>query len=160
MRHDSIETAKIYDSKGKVLISKSGDGEHVEFSPYEIKSVMKDGVLTHNHPIGGCFSPHDINMLRRGKLTEIRAITAEGVYRMQKPLKWSKNIDSFDKMEKMYYDIDKEVSTDIMTKVVNGELSFFEADKLMQEAAVKELCDRYDIPFRFDAWDDIRGDMK
>lgn len=157
--YKTVETARLYDDSGKQLAKKDGDKASVTFTRAEIRS-MKGGVLTHNHPSGGCFSPNDINMLREGKLKEIRAVTTEGVFRLQQPEAWSTNIGSLDKVKRAYDEIDARASKYYFDKARSGEISYREAEKLGQEATVKELCDTYGIPFRFDAWDTIREEIR
>lgn len=153
------EEGILFDVEGKILFGRRGDKYHVEFPPEEVKK-MRDGVLTHNHPNGSCFSPEDINMLRRGKLSEVRATTSQGVYKLQKPKKWSKEISSLEKIEAVYYDIDSVVSPPIINRVQHGEITYAQADKLCQEAVLQEFSEKFGMNFGFDTWDDIRRDSK
>lgn len=153
-----VEVSRLYASDGRQLFKKSGDVSSVVFTAKEIRQ-MRSGVLTHNHPGGGCFSPNDINMLRYGKLREIRAVTSEGVYRMQAPASWSRKISSLEKIDQAYYEIDAAVSKEFFDKARAGEISYREADNLSQRAVVQTLCKKYNIPFEFDSWDDIREMM-
>lgn len=152
------ETARIYDTKGKLLLRKIGEEDFVQFTDVEIKQ-MRGSVLTHNHPGGGCFSPNDINMLRRGKLSELRAVTGAGVFRIQAPKTWPRDISNFNKIETEYYEIDGKISKKFYDRARNGEISYVEAELLGQRATVKEFCNRYGIPFRFDAWDEIKEEV-
>jgi hypothetical protein len=153
------ETARLYDGDGKRIFQKNGDSGSVSFTAAEVKQ-MHGGILTHNHPNGSCFSPEDINMLRLGKLTEVRAVTARGVYRLQKPEKWSRAISSLEKIDTVYYDIDNHVSPPIHAKAMRGEISFEQADLLCQEAVIREFGSRYGLSFGFDTWDEIKEEIK
>ncbi len=150
------ETGKIYNAQGICVLSKDGGQEAVSFSQAEIK-LMKGCTLTHNHPNSSCFSYEDINMLRIGKLTEIRATTKTGVYRLQPPKIWPKELGSLDKIISVYYDIDNQYSNQFFVQVINGEISFAEADILSQEMVVRKLCETYGFHFRFDSWNDLLG---
>ncbi len=145
------EEGILFSADGKVILQKSGDKDHVTFTTKEI-SKMHGGVLTHNHPDGSSFSFYDINMLRHGGLAELRAATLEGVYRIQVPKKWRKEISTLEKIEKVYYDIDAEVSPGYYNRFYAGEISRWDAELLGQQATIEELCKRYDIPYKFEKW--------
>lgn len=154
-----VEIAHLYDVEGKLLFKKTGDSGSVSFDNSEIKR-MHNGILTHNHPNGSCFSPEDINILRRGKLLEVRAVTSQGVYRLQKPVKWSKEISGLEKIEAVYYDIDKQVAPAIFARVAHGDITFAQADAMCQEAVLRKFANRYGLVFDFDTWDDIRREVE
>ena len=156
-RHKTHEEARLYDGTGQQLFRKKGGAAEVSFTDKEIR-LMKGGVLTHNHPGPdyGCFSPKDINLLRYGKLTEIRCVTPDGVFRIQHPGKWPSEINNLEKLTAEYYNIDKDISAAIYDRARSGEISFLEAENMGQEATVKALCGRYGIPFDFQSFDMIR----
>ena len=151
------ECGMLYDADGKLLFRQKGDASSVHFTAAQIKQ-MRGGVLTHNHPGAnyGCFSPADINMLRYGKLSEVRVVTPKGIFSIQRPKKWPSSIGSLEKMTEVYYDVFDEVMPDYMERAAQGEMTYLEADNQGQAAVVQELCRRYGIPFRYDSWDDIR----
>lgn len=149
------EITGLYDGDGNFIFKKNGDSGAVNFTQDEIKQ-MRGGVLTHNHPNGSCFSPEDINMLRRGKLLEIRAVTSQGVYRLQKPAKWGRDISNLEKIDSMYYNIDNQVSPAIYAKAARGEITYAQAEVMCQETVLREFAARHGLKFDFDSWDDIR----
>ena len=153
------EVARLYNTEGKQLFKKNGTSKEVTFTDGEIRQ-MRDGTLTHNHPNGSCFSPEDINMLRRGKLLEIRAATPQGVYRLRKPDKWSKEISTLEKIDDMYYNIDAQISPAIYAKVAHGDITYAQADLMSQEAVLQEFAKRYAMEFELIPWDDIRREIK
>lgn len=73
------ETAYIYDQKGNVLLKKKGNESEIEFSESELK-LMKDAVVTHNHPSNTTFSPDDIYMMIEHNLQELRAVGEKRTY--------------------------------------------------------------------------------
>lgn len=157
--YSSKETASVFSSSGKRIYKKTGGTDRVDFTASERKQ-MAGGILTHNHPNGSCFSPQDINMLRSGKLQEIRAVTSKGVYRIQAPEAWSKDISSLDKISQVYREIDTRVRKPFYEQAQRGEITFARAERMSQEAAVQELCGRYGMPYSFDTWSSIREGMK
>ena len=153
---EPVENGILYDANGKRIFHQKGNSGSVEFTPTQIKQ-MRGGVLTHNHPGAdyGCFSPADIEMLRDSHLTEIRVATPVGVFSMQRPQRWSSEINDLEKIRKVYYDIDKTIGSDYWNRAIRGEMSLLDANNLGQRAVVEDMCKRYRIPFRFDSWDDL-----
>ena len=151
-RNYKKEVSHVYSSDGTLVSEKHGTSGEVVFTSTEIKS-MKDCVLTHNHPNGSCISPQDINILRRGQLTEIRAVTARGVYSLQRPSHWPKDLSSIAKIEKAYYNIDSKVSPAIYAKAAYGDITYAQAELLSQEATILAFVQQYGGGFRFDSWD-------
>ncbi len=155
--HSPVEIGTLYGADGKRIFQLKGDGSSVEFTDSQVRQ-MRRGVLTHNHPGAdyGCFSPADINMLRIGFLSEMRLATPAGVFSIQRPQKWPSGINSLEKINEAYYNIDKPISGDYVARAFRGEMSLLDADNLSQRAVIEEMCRRYKIPFRFDTWDNLR----
>lgn len=149
------EKSVLYTENGEVIFEKTGDKGQVRFTGEEIRR-MRNGVLTHNHPNNTCFSPEDIHTLFNAKLSEIRAVTQDGIYRLQKPLTWPRQKYSLDKIEEIYYAIDKDVCVPLYAKAYAGQISFAEAEKLGQIEVIKELGKRYGLAFEFETWEDSR----
>lgn len=68
----TFETAGIY-KDGKLILRKNGSDHNVKFTDEDIM-LMKDAILTHNHPSNGTFSRDDIKMMAFSELKEIRAV--------------------------------------------------------------------------------------
>jgi len=70
------------DTKGNILLEKTGTYNHVNFTEEEFNRMNVDNMLfTHNHPSGSSFSGDDLNMLgayKRG--SEIRAVGTKYEY--------------------------------------------------------------------------------
>jgi hypothetical protein len=88
--NQKFETAFVVDAVGNVLLTKTGTGHSVHFYPPEFK-LLKDTIMTHNHPGGSSFSGEDISMAMGAKLREMRAVgmTWEG-----KPVTYSMRPDA------------------------------------------------------------------
>ena len=102
------------------------------------------------------FSPEDIHTLFNAKLSEIRAVTSDGVFRLQKPIKWPASKYNLEMIEQIYYDIDKEICSPLYGKAYSGEISFAEAEKIGQIEVIKEFAKRYGLAFEFETWEDMR----
>ena len=80
IRNDSVETAVLIGPNGDILLDKSDGMEaSVNFTPKET-ALMKNGVLTHNHPSGSTFSEADIDLAFTHGVKEIRVVHTNGSY--------------------------------------------------------------------------------
>ena len=77
IRDQFYESAAVVDKEGNVLINKDGAQNMVGFTKMECL-MMKDNVLTHNHPMSTMFSTEDLVCFSHNNLQEIRATTREG----------------------------------------------------------------------------------
>lgn len=92
IRGNSYESAVIIDASGKQLLFKKGDKRQVAFNTEE-SALMKDAILTHNHPsglsgrykIGNSFSNPDILTAVSSDVKEIRAVTARYSFSIRRP---------------------------------------------------------------------------
>jgi len=77
-----IEHCIAVDTKGNILLEKSGARNSISFTEAEFNQMNVDNIIfTHNHPSGSSFSSPDLNMLgahKRG--TEIRAVGTKYEY--------------------------------------------------------------------------------
>lgn len=78
IRDQDAESAALVDKDGNVLFYKDGDVSSVGFTKEECL-MMKDNVLTHNHPGSSMFSNEDVDLWAYWELQGIRATTREGV---------------------------------------------------------------------------------
>jgi hypothetical protein len=79
------ERAYLFDKKGKEVLVKDGSRNQVSFTASE-RAMMKDNILTHNHPTtGGSFSWDDIWFAAQEDMAEIRAVGQKYVHRMIRP---------------------------------------------------------------------------
>lgn len=78
-----VEHAIAIDAAGITRLAVVGIEDKVDLRPY--LHVLRDLVLTHNHPSASGFSPDDIATAAYGGVAEIRVITAQGLYRLSPP---------------------------------------------------------------------------
>ncbi|WP_294750834.1 hypothetical protein [uncultured Ruminococcus sp.] len=143
---NKYETAIIYDNEGKILFKKKGTSDSVTFTAKEIKS-MKGCVLTHNHPNDSTFSTKDINMLRRGKLAEIRACTQEGTFVLQPPTRWHKDISTFDSLDSNYEKTFEEVFSKYKDKAAREGKNFFVYYEKAENESMELFCEKYGLTY-------------
>ena len=147
---NEFETAIIYDAVGNRKYLKKGKVDEVTFSDEEIKQ-MKGCVLTHNHPSGTVFSPEDINILRRGKLTEIRACNGRGSYVLRNYDEWDEKIKDLETIESEYWNcmgIAGEKYADIAAQEGKPIYAYL---KEMDEAGLELFSKQYNLEFY---WED------
>ena len=77
IRHNDYETAAVVNSDGDSVIYKAGGTSQVGFTPMECM-MMRNNVLTHNHPRSSMLSAEDALCFVRNDLSEMRATTREG----------------------------------------------------------------------------------
>lgn len=147
---NEFETAIIYDAVGNRKYLKKGKVDEVTFSDEEIKQ-MKGCVLTHNHPSGTVFSPEDINILRRGKLTEIRACNGRGSYVLRNYDEWDEKLKDLETIESEYWNcmgIAGEKYADIAAQEGKPIYAYL---KEMDEAGLELFSKQYNLEFY---WED------
>lgn len=80
IRNEPMEYSHNFDSKGNLLfVATSGSTEYVDFSGEQV-ARLKDAVSTHNHPMGGSFSPADVEFAVVADIKELRAVSRETGY--------------------------------------------------------------------------------
>lgn len=112
---------------------------------------MKGCVLTHNHPSGTVFSPEDINILRRGKLTEIRACNGRGSYVLRNYDEWDEKLKDLETIESEYWNcmgIAGENYADIAAQEGKPIYAYL---KEMDEAGLELFSKQYNLEFY---WED------
>jgi hypothetical protein len=98
IKGQTYESGGLFDSKGRMLVSKSQQsGNSVSWTVEDIIASQKEGIgkaiLTHNHPGGGSFSEADFVALAQFKAGEERAISENFIYSMSAPPEFFKKYD-------------------------------------------------------------------
>lgn len=149
-----FETAILYDTNGSILIDKRGKATSVSFDQDECK-LMKDGILTHNHPrgwgfdkntlghIGNSFSPADLCLAVNRDLAEIRAVTPTYTFVMKRPINgWGVSVEVLKKeIEKMKKEIIEEFRSEIAKR--KTPVSIDRANVLTYHKLSKKISDKY-----------------
>jgi hypothetical protein len=79
-----IEVGFVFDQAGNLLTKQTGEVSSLRFYADDMR-VMRDAILTHNHPGHGFFSYADIAFACYVNLWEIRAVAGRRVYRLSRP---------------------------------------------------------------------------
>jgi hypothetical protein len=124
-----VEIAVVFDPlTGEELWRKHGTAENVGFSQLEL-AIMRDGLLTHNHPIGWrfpasdprhvgtSFTRSDIDLALRADVAELRAVTPVLRFSLKRPASgWP---DSARLLED-YDFIDRDVAYALLRDILRG----------------------------------------
>lgn len=137
----------LYDSTGNRIFKKHGGSHEILYEPEEVL-LMKDGVLTHNHPGGATFSIDDIDMFRSVGLYEMRAVGRDGVYVIRKPQKWPEEINSLQKLEKEYSNIQATLQEEMYDEVRSGRITTNEEYSIeYQRRILEHLTSKYKLTY-------------
>jgi hypothetical protein len=79
-----VEVGFAFDQAGNLLARQVGQVSSLRFYADDMR-VMRDAILTHNHPGSGFFSYADIAFACYVNLWEIRAVAGRRVYRLSRP---------------------------------------------------------------------------
>lgn len=151
---NNYETANIYDSNGNMKFSKKGTAEGVNFSDEEIKS-MNGCILTHNHPNGTVFSPEDINILRRGKLSEIRACNEKGSYVLRNTGDWHKDLPNLKTIKDAYWNCMNTAGERYVDIAAQEGKPIFAYFGEMEEDGLRLFSEKYGLEF---SWEGIKDE--
>lgn len=138
----NYETAYIYDQNGNILLNKRGMKGEVSFTDDELK-LMKDAVVTHNHPMGTTFSPDDIYMAIEHNLQEVRATGTNGTYVMRR----NENLHLmplFDDFVTEYVSI-IDVYKEIYMKRYPGKVDRLKRQQVVQANAMNKIAEKYGL---------------
>lgn len=108
--------------------------------------------MTHNHPGGASLSAADINMLRSSKLSEIRAVGRDGVYRMIQPDKWKEEISSASQIADEYNKIVDELQSSMEKWALDNLDKITEKDYqiIYQNKVVTEFAKRFGLKYEME----------
>lgn len=140
------ETAVVYDNDGKILFRKYGSESEVSFKISELLK-LKGKVVTHNHPSGGSFSVGDINLLRIGKMSELRVATENGSYYLRYPEKWNKAIDSKQKIQQERNKIISEIKGKYQQMYLDGEINKTQRFQMCSDEANRVFAERFGLEY-------------
>lgn len=149
---NNFETAILYDEDGNVIFKKKGNADSVSFSEKE-KKQMKGCVLTHNHPNGSVFSSNDINMLRTGILSEIRACNSKGTYVLRRSDDWNSEISTFEELDKRYWEAMNLAGCEFAEKAAKEGKHPLYYIREMDEKGIEIFSKKYGLEFEWEEKD-------
>ena len=148
----SFETGVLVDKTGKILIDKRGESFEVGFTKDETL-LMKDCVLTHNHPrgwgypenslgrVGNSFSIEDLTLAVAYDLAEIRAVTPNYTFSMKRPDKgWGVDWKT---MKREYDKMDKKLLKDNKSRIAKKTLTVQQATHTHYHILAQNIAKKY-----------------
>ncbi len=154
-----FETGIVIDKNGKILVDKRGKSFSVEFSEEECK-LMKDSIMTHNHPrgwkyeenkmgrIGSSFSGEDLMLAVSRDVAEIRAVTPNYTFVMRRPEKgWGVSLDDF---RAAYNMENKKLKDEFAKRISKGTLTIEQANATHFHVLSKRISKKYN-------WEYVKG---
>ncbi len=84
IRHNPLESAYAFDRQGILVLSKRGAKSEIGFTAAELL-LLKDMVLTHNHPADVSLSPSDVELATAADIAEIRVVTPQWRHSLRRP---------------------------------------------------------------------------
>lgn len=148
----SFETGVVLDTDGSIIIDKRGKARSVSFTEDEVK-LMKDKIMTHNHPIGwkaapnsmghigSSFSDNDLISAVWADVLEVRAVTPLYTFSMKRPasgwgVSWKTVQSTYKKLEQEVRD---ELWKAVRTKLITSE----QASALHSHLVNKRLAQKF-----------------
>ncbi|MCL2106137.1 MAG: hypothetical protein FWH26_03620 [Oscillospiraceae bacterium] len=146
IRSSKIEHGILFDLAGNILWKKNGEKDRIDFTRQEIKS-MDGRIFSHNHPDMSPPAPKDVYMLWRCKLKELRTCNKYGSYSLKAPDQWKNSIEDQESLIAAYWAIDHRIGFHYRyIAAASGKSIFYYLDEI-QEKAIQELCQKYEIEF-------------
>ena len=146
LRYQTFESAILYNKNGEVVFEKSGQEHSVSFTAEEVRQ-MEGCVMTHNHPGGNSFSGQDICVLKNGKLNVIRACGKRGTYVLEKPDSWHSDIDTGQKIMRVFEELKKEVMQEVDPLFYGGKIDVDEANRMLYDNLMKKFANKYNLKY-------------
>ena len=84
IRRNPFESAYAFDASGRLVLSKVGGADSLEFTATEL-ARLKDTVLTHNPPADVSLSRSDVDLATFAQVAEIRVVTPRWRYVLTRP---------------------------------------------------------------------------
>ena len=148
-KNKRFETAVVFNDKGDIVIDKRGKATSVGFTPKEVE-IMKDKIITHNHPIGwgykekdwrrigNSFSKADLSLAITADVAEIRAVTPNYTFSLKRPPQgWGIDMHDFNKL---YTETYNRIYTENNKLVYNGIITPVQAETVHYHSLNKEIA--------------------
>lgn len=157
IRINRFETLVTIDSNGNEVLRKAGGERSVELTDEEML-LLNNNIVTHNHPggwdypetsinrIGNSFSPSDIAVAINGNVSEIRAVTPNYTFAIERPESGWISLDEF---KKSFTSINEEVRNKNyeLINMTNAEVSIERAKITHYHEVWKRFSKKHNIKY-------------
>jgi len=124
VKNEGIEHVGAFDKGGNEIFSKKGGKHNITFTKAELEK-MRGATVTHNHPMGGSFSFSDYEMMTKGGLVEMRAVSGTSSFSFKNNMfgKSSADINKHLSTNKHEYNTEmNRLTKQITDKIKTGEI--------------------------------------
>lgn len=146
------ETVVVYDADGKYLFTKRGSETEIVFTRKEGK-MLKNAIITHNHPSGASFSIQDIKTLKVSGAAELRVVGENCVYYMRPPKEWPEEIQSESDLVNELKKIRTDVRKRYQKLYEDGKINKVERLLLSSEEYNRVFAEKYGLQFGKESFD-------
>lgn len=138
------ENCGAFNSEGKLIFTKKGKYDEIEFDKLEIDKIRNAEILTHNHPEDMSLSMKDLFMAISFGVKELKAITPNYICSIKFSHKEkSKNKrETFDKYQYLFNIIDKHNQIEakkLKTKLENKEITKDKYELILDHNVIKNI---------------------
>lgn len=144
IRSQKFESAAIF-KDGKQLLFKNGEQSSVSFTDAEV-TLMRDAILTHNHPGSKSFSREDVSMFVRQEMAEVRAVSQNFDYSLKNGTFNRKNSDVKDVLN-WYSHFDHEVRNEFEDLLADKKISLDFANAEHHHKIMLKLAERFGFKY-------------
>jgi hypothetical protein len=142
LRKGTVERLIAYDQGGNEVLRLDGTEDEVKI-PRSAYAMLRNTIVTHNHPGGRSFSEDDIITAIELDLFELRAVSGGFTFRLRRPERgWGDR--AVDELQAAYDD----VSRDLDQLVASGTISQTVADRFAHHELAKRFADRVGAQYR------------
>lgn len=146
IRFQSFETAHVWSADEIYLFGKNGQESKIVFDDDEMP-LIKNSIITHNHPSGSHFSRPDIRFIADLNPAEFRVVTAQTRYVVQRPTQgWPANL--FEQYEKIFVIVYKRNVKDYQ----NGKINEAALNRRIYADAAKRSVRELRLTYREEAF--------
>lgn len=144
------ETAHVFDSSGKLVLTKVGNLNSVAFTDEELR-IIEGSILTHNHPSGSSFSEPDVRFLLANLPIELRVVTIEYRHSMLLP------IDPgavFFRLSSTVDRIYEQVQVSLMNAIRRGTITRIDANQQFWHEVWVRVSEELGLQYQREEWGD------
>ncbi len=142
LRNGTVERLIAYDHTGSEVLRLHGTEDEVKI-PGAAYGMLRNTVVTHNHPAGRSFSEDDIIAAVELDLFELRAVARDFTFRLRRPEQgWGHR--AIDELQAAY----DEVSRSIDQLIASGKITQDVADRFAHHELAKRFAARVGARYR------------
>ncbi|WP_141500958.1 phage minor capsid protein [Paenibacillus luteus] len=143
LRPLDYERGIIYDSKGNKLWEQSGEQRRLNIKEVADRGLLKDNIITHNHPDGFSFSRADLGVLVNYGVKEMRATSGPYLHRVS----LGNSKVTLNEILSSYSELESYLDPLLRTEVKSGRIGIREGSTIFYHEIVKRLAVQYNLNY-------------